>query len=487
MGRASDYGHGLYKQLEEVMARLDCVEKTSSREINHLNDRIGLLEKENADLKKENLLLLNDNARLKSIINNDSSNTSNPPSTDQKGGKPVNTFNGREKTGRKAGGQSGHKGTTLTKSEVEEKIRNRKCRHEIKHIGNTASKKYIKKYVIDLDVETLVTEIRIYADAKGEFQIPPEYRSDVTYGANVKAMAAVLYSEGVMANDRIADFINAVSNGELGLSTGSVYGFCKNLEKKAQTSIGHLEEELLNQKVVSTDATCVTVNRKQNYVRNFSIKDTVIYRAMKSKSIKALEKQSFLKNYTGILSHDHEDALYHFGTDHAECNVHIIRYLRKNTQETGHTWSDEMISLLSKMNKTRKALINDGIKNFQAETISGYEKSYQKLLEQGRRENKETQHKYAKEDERTLINRMEKYRHNHLLFLYNFEVPFENNMSERDLRKVKNRQKMAGGFRKDSGHEMYCAILTIVETLKRRKMEIFENIRLLFMGTPAIF
>lgn len=208
---------------------------------------------------------------------------------------------------------------------------------------------------------------------------------------------------------------------------------------------------------------------------------------MNSKSIEALKGLNFLGQYAGILVHDHETALYHFGTDHAECNVHIIRYLRKNTQETGHTWSDEMISLLSKMNKTRKALINDGIKNFQAETISGYEKSYQKLLEQGRRENKETQHKYAKEDERTLINRMEKYRHNHLLFLYNFEVPFENNMSERDLRKVKNRQKMAGGFRKDSGHEMYCAILTIVETLKRRKMAIFENIRLLFMGTPAIF
>ena len=178
---------------------------------------------------------------------------------------------------------------------------------------------------------------------------------------------------------------------------------------------------------------------------------------MKSKSIKALENLRFLKNYTGILSHDHEDALYHFGTDHAEFNFHIIRYLRKNTQETGHTWSDEMISLLSKMNKSRKALINDDIKKFQAETISAYEKSYQKLLELGRRENKEIQHKYAKDEERTLINRMEKYRHNHLLFLYNFEVPFENNMSERDLRKVKNRQKMAG-FRKDCGHEMYCAI-----------------------------
>lgn len=68
-----------------------------------------------------------------------------------------------------------------------------------------------------------------------------------------------------------------------------------------------------------------------------------------------------------------------------------------------------------------------------------------------------------------------------------FRVPFDDNMSERDLRKAKNRQKMAGGFRKASGHEMYCNILTIIETLKRRKMGIIENIKLLFMGTPAIF
>lgn len=75
----------------------------------------------------------------------------------------------------------------------------------------------------------------------------------------------------------------------------------------------------------------------------------------------------------------------------------------------------------------------------------------------------------------------------HLLFLHNFEVPFDDNMSERDLRKAKNRQKMAGGFRKERGHEMYCNILTVIETLKRRDMAILENIKKLFMGTPAIF
>ena len=72
------------------MARLNHVEKTSAKEIGQLND----------------------NARLKSILNNDSSNTSNPPSTDQKSRKSANTYNGRKKTGRRAGGQPGHKGYT---------------------------------------------------------------------------------------------------------------------------------------------------------------------------------------------------------------------------------------------------------------------------------------------------------------------------------------------------------------------------------------
>ena len=76
---------------------------------------------------------------------------------------------------------------------------------------------------------------------------------------------------------------------------------------------------------------------------------------------------------------------------------------------------------------------------------------------------------------------------NHLLFLNDFGVPIDNNMSERDLRKAKNRQKMAGGFCKASGNEMYCSILSIIETLKRRELAILENIKCLFMGTPAIF
>lgn len=131
--------------------------------------------------------------------------------------------------------------------------------------------------------------------------------------------------------------------------------------------------------------------------------------------------------------------------------------------------------------------MEQGITGFSDEAIRKYEQKYQDIIAQGRKENRKTLHRYAKSDESALLNRMEKYSRNHLFFLHDFSVPFENNISERDLRKVKNRQKMAGGFRKESGHKMYCSILTIVETLKRRKMGIIENIKQLFMGAPAIF
>lgn len=487
MGRKSDYNNGIYQQLQEIMGRLNSVEKEHKQEVTQLKEEISDLKQENKLLRDENKLLRDDNARLRSIINNDSSNTSLPPSTDQKGGKAANTFNGRKKTERKAGGQKGHAGVTLTKAEIEEKIRSGRCRHEIKTIGKASGDNYVTKYLVDLAVEPVITEVRIYADKNGNICIPSEYRSDVTYGTNIKALAVSLYSEGVMSNDRIASFLNAASKGELELSEGSIYGFCRKFAKTCEKSISNLENRLLNSDVVATDATTVTVNGELNYIRNFSTKDAVVYHAMKSKSIEALQELEFLKYYAGTLLHDHETALYHFGTDHAECNVHIIRYLRKNTEETGNVWSDGMISLLCEMNRLRKEYIAQGNCRFSDEMLADYEARYFSLLKKGHEENKTTKHRYAKKDELALLNRMEKYSHNHLLFLHDFSVPFDDNISERDLRKAKNRQKMAGGFRKDSGHEMYCSIMTIIETLKKRKMGIIENIQKLLVGTPAIF
>ncbi len=164
-----NYEKGMYNQLMEVMARLDAMESELKNEKREHKEDVDQLNARIDGLTQENQLLRDDNARLKSIINNDSSNTSLPPSTDHKGGRPANTFNSREKTGRRTGGQKGHKGTTLSKTQAEERIASGSCRHEVKNIGNVSSGKYISKYIIDLDIAPVITEVRIYADGNGKY------------------------------------------------------------------------------------------------------------------------------------------------------------------------------------------------------------------------------------------------------------------------------------------------------------------------------
>lgn len=129
-----NYAKGMYNQLMEVMARLDAVERgLHTKKDGHKEDAEHLNQKIDG-LTQENPLLHYDNARLKSILDHDSSNTSLPPSSDQKGSRHVNTYDGHEKTGRISGGQEGHKGSTLTKAEAEEKIKSGNCRNVIKEI-----------------------------------------------------------------------------------------------------------------------------------------------------------------------------------------------------------------------------------------------------------------------------------------------------------------------------------------------------------------
>ena len=333
----------------------------------------------------------------------------------------------------------------------------------------------------------MIRELRIYQDADGKYPIPEGYHSEVTYGPTVRALAVDLYSEGVMSNDRIAAFLNDASEGCLELSEGSVYGFCRKFSDLAKTEIEKLNEHLLNQPVVATDATTVSLNGKQGYIRNISDEEAVVCYGMEKKTKTALKEIPFFSSYTGTLLHDHETALYQYGTAHAECNVHILRYLKKNTEEAGNPWSKKLSDLLCKVNRERRKQKAEGKTCFPDKKIQEYEKQYRECLEEGKKENHSTKPKYAKKEEQTLLNRLEKYRENHLLFLKQFEVPFDNNMSERNLRKVKNRQKMAGGFRKEKGQKMYCRIMSIVETLKRRKMNLMSNIKQRFIGTPAIF
>ena len=440
------------------------------------------LKRENAELRHKVSLLEDENKRLKSKIDQNSNNSSQPPSRDDKPTQKANEYNGRTKSERKIGGQTGHKGKTLTKEQAEAMIRTGEVEHRIVECGVKIGKgSYETKYEIDVDIRTVITEYRYYADENGKVSIPEKHRSDVTYGNGIRALAVELYSVGVVSNERICDIVKALSGNKLSVSQGTVYHFIRAFSDLAAPVTKKFGDMLLNKRVLCTDATVITNNGRINWVRNVSSQDSVVYFAMEKKNLAAMKEIEVLKRFTGTLVHDHETALYHFGLHHGECNVHVMRYLTKTIEDTGNSWAAEMRSLLSKMNKARNERIGEQT-TFSEKEIEEFEHAYEKLIMVGRQQNRNTKPKWAKRDEASLLNRMEKYKKNHLLFLHDFAVPFDDNMSERDLRKCKNRQKMAGGFRSFDGLKMFCSILSFVETAKRRGLNPYAAICRLLAG-----
>lgn len=158
----SDYARQMLKQLEETMKKCDDLSseiKEARCEIKRLNKRVETLETENQILKE-------DNDRLRKIINNDSNNSSKPPSTDIKPNKKI--YNSREKSTKKSGGQIGHKGYHLSKKDVEEKIKRGELEREIVKHGK-GIKQYKSKYVLDIEINAIAQEHRFYADKNGEY------------------------------------------------------------------------------------------------------------------------------------------------------------------------------------------------------------------------------------------------------------------------------------------------------------------------------
>lgn len=70
------------------------------------------------------------------------------------------------------------------------------------------------------------------------------------------------------------------------------------------------------------------------------------------------------------------------------------------------------------------------------------------------------------------------------MFICNFEMPFDNNLSERELRHVKAKQKISGYFKSMIGTQGYLDIKSIIITCKKLSLNFYEIIRNIFDNTP---
>ena len=136
------------------------------------------------------------------------------------------------------------------------------------------------------------------------------------------------------------------------------------------------------------------------------------------------------------------------------------------------------------MNKKRKRLIEKGREEFEKEELNKFEDKFEKIMLEANKENEEETGKYYVSDEATLILRILDYKNEYLLWVYDFEIPFTNNLSERSLRGAKSKMKSAGQFWSEESAKWYATIKTYIETCNRNGVNIYNALLRLSIGKP---
>lgn len=442
-------------------------------EIKKLNKKISKLEKENTNLK---------NQKAKN-----SSNSSKPSSTD---GFHKITHSMRQKTGNSVGGQKNHKGSTLTTKNIEKIINSNKDNIVFKEKTLFVNNKKLNgksKFKIDTKLSVEITKYNLIYNKSNE-KLPKELKNNVIYGANLKALVSLLNIEHAIPVKRTVDIINELTNGIISLSSGTILNIVYELKDKVQPAISRIKEYLLRSEVNHKDETMLFCNGEPRWFHVFSNELATYYYYHKLRGNKADIEKGLLTIFTGTLVHDHLKGLYRFMCDDAECNAHILRYLQFTIEQYNRQWAKDLQELLLEIKKEIKKEMEQGNNCLKSKSILKYEKRYTDIIQQGEEEfrNDTNPNKDYCGDDMKLLRRLKKYKENHLAFMYDFRIPFDNNLAERDLRMIKAKKKISGGFRSDKGGEAYTDIKSYLSTMRKQKLNLFESLKTGFEKKPVL-
>jgi transposase len=467
-----EYGN-LISEVEDLKRLL----KNLTSTIGTLNDTINAMNitsgKKDEVIKK----LILEIERLKNNNDKNSSNSGKPSSKD--GFKKI-IHNSRPETTKKQGGQPGHKGSSTDVYKIKQLIDTGTVKHLIINVNITnenQDKPYVTRYVQDIEITSVIKEYRYYINDSGKYDIPREQNNVVTYGNELKAVAMLLVHRVPASMDQSVEFLKAVTKDAFNLTKATLVNWSNSLAGKLEPFMEEILQGLYNANYVHTDESPININGKNHQLHNYSDDKYTLQYVHESKSKNAMEELGFLPNYIGTLIHDHNKVQYNFGTNHAECNAHVLRYLQGVEDFTKHTWSIDMSKFLKEILHQKNLLKANMVDFFDINSLAMYVKNYDEILEQA---NKQYQSDYAtnayKDEERRLITRLTEYKNNHLLFMYDFKIPFSNNRAEADIRPAKRKLNI-GIFRSGVGAKYYLQIRSFISTFSKNNRNVFQGIK----------
>ena len=462
-----------------------------------LTNQINCLNQEIRALREENLRLLAKNAELEAKLNKNSKNSSKPPSTDNHK-KPTNS---RTKTGRPTGGQEGHQGKTLLKVDNPDKVIDLKpqacdCGCNLFDVEG----KIESRQVFDAPIVTInVTEYRTHevvcpiCNKVHKTEFPVTISQPVQYGDNLQALMVYLSNYQLVPLGRTSEIIKNLTGQNI--SQGTIVNVSERLYNNLAEFEDVLKRQLKNADLIHTDESGMRSQGKTNWVHAVSTDTLTHYAIHEKRGSQATTDIGILPDFIGTMMHDHWKPYYTF-TDctHAECNAHHIRNLKGIHENYGHEWAQNMASLLIEIKRAVETLKVKGLNAMAKSDIEQYIARYNEIIIQGMAEDtaknsglvsKKTG-KPVKSDALRLLQRLKAYDIETLAFLFDFSIPFDNNLAERDLRMIKLRQKISGCFRGENGGDLFCRIRSYVSTCRKNGLDVMESLKRAIKGEPYI-
>lgn len=405
-----------------------------------------------------------------------SSNSSIPPSKDEN--RPVKNQSLRSKGSKKTGGQPGHKGDTLEMTVVPDRV--------VEHFPDycqvcgdalESEDRQLESYrqVVDLPgIRAIWTEHRQYSKKcscghKTVTNFPETVTSPVHYGAGIEALICYLHARQYLPYERMQELIK--DSYGVKISQGSIDNIIKRFARKGVAVYDKIKTEVTTSKVVGSDETGIKISGKKHWAWTWQDTKNTLISISQSRGIQAISESMMNKLPRAILCHDAWRAQFSIDCQgHQLCCAHLLRELNYLEEVYKQPWSSKFKKLLYRALKLKRQM---GPEDYDADNVERNRiiSIYQKLLDQPPDE------KYKELS--SFYKRIVKYKNHIFPFLYHQNVPPDNNASERAIRNIKVKQKISGQFRSMEGAKNFAVIRSIIDTLNKRNLNIFQNLKLI--------
>ena len=463
------------------------------------------LRAENKRLREETVQLREEIARLgqrikelEAVLGQNSRNSNWPSSRDKSRKKKKRTRSLRQKSDKKAGGQPGHQGETLTMRADPNHIRPHrpdKCTHcQCPFELEQEPVRITRRQVIDIPpIQVEVTEHRCETyrcthcgeETSGTF--PQDVTNPIQYGPRIKQASVYLKTEQLLPYDRTRQCLADMF--QVQLSPGTLQNVVKKTAKQLKPVVEKIKEKIIESDVVHFDESGFYIGGQRHWLHSAGTEQYTFYYPHRHRGRKGTDAADILPQYQGQAIHDNWPTYWLYKEcEHGLCNSHHLRELTAVEENDEQRWARRFITLLLSAKQAVAVAKEEGLEELPPAKIEQIERIYGRLIAHALQANQPPEGGWPtgkrgrpkKTKPRNLAERLRDRQAAVLAFVYDFKVPFDNNLAERDIRMLKVQQKISGCFRSEEGAHDFCIIRSYISTMRKQSINVWEALGSVF-------